>query len=161
MKIFDKLKKIDMFSKFLLLLIIFVIFYITYFFLTDFSKNSPKNELVEVSSKKSISLSDYFFEHYQTNRLANDMKLFIKINEKITQEDLKNFEFRVIPKQEIQASLISESLIEIQFKEKSPTDLKENILFVLENGKQLFRISYKNLTIEDSKADEIFFKRTE
>lgn len=161
MKIFDKLKKIDMFSKFLLLLIIFVIFYITYFFLTDFSKNSPKNELVEVSSKKSISLSDYFFEHYQTNRLANDMKLFIKINEKITQEDLQNFEFRVIPKQEIQASLISESLIEIQFKEKSPTDLKENILFVLENGKQLFRISYKNLTIEDSKADEIFFKRTE
>jgi len=81
--------------------------------------------------------------------------------EKITQEDLQNFEFRVIPKQEIQASLISESLIEIQFKEKSPTDLKENILFVLENGKQLFRISYKNLTIEDSKADEIFFKRTE
>lgn len=161
MKIFDKVKKIDMFSKFLLLLIIFVIFYITYFFLTDFSKNSPKNELVEVSSKKSISLSDYFFEHYQTNRLANDMKLFIKINEKITQEDLQNFEFRVIPKQEIQASLISESLIEIQFKEKSPTDLKENILFVLENGKQLFRISYKNLTIEDSKADEIFFKRTE
>jgi len=161
MKIFDKLKKIDLFSKFLLSLIIIVILYLTYFFLTDLPKNNSNKELIEVSSKKSISLADYFFEHYQTNRLANDMKLFIKINEKITQEDLKNFEFRVIPKQEIEVSLLSESLIEVRFKDKSPADLRENILFALENGKQLFRISYRNLAVEDSKADEIFFKRTE
>jgi hypothetical protein len=161
MSIFQKIKKIDIFSKFLFLLILLVTIYITFLYIKDLRQKNATEGLTEVSSNKRLSINDYFFENYQANRLSNDMKLYLKINEDISQEELKKIEFRIIPKQEIEVNLIAEKLIEIKFKEKSPSDLRENVLIVLDSGKQLFRVIYKNLSEESSKADEIFIKRTE
>ena len=161
MSIFQKIKKIDIFSKFLFLLILLITIYITFLYINNLKQKNPTESLTEVSSNKRISINDYFFENYQANRLSNDMKLYLKINEDISQEELKKIEFRIIPKQEIEVNLIAEKLIEIKFKEKSPSDLRENVLIVLDSGKQLFRVIYKNLSEESSKADEVFIKRTE
>jgi len=162
MKIFlKKLYKLDIFSKLIVTLILFLVGYLFYFYLLNSNIKSNKNSLLEVSSKKTITLNTYFFERHQINRYADDKRLFIKINEKITQEDLKKLEFRILPNQEIEASLLAEDLIEIKFKESSPADLKENVLIVLDSGKQLFRISYRNISVQDSRADYIDVDRTE
>ena len=76
-------------------------------------------------------------------------------------DDLKKLEFKLIPNQPIEVTLFASNLIEIKYLEKSPADLKENILIVLDSGKQLLRINYKNLSVEDSKAEILPFKRTE
>jgi hypothetical protein len=79
MSIFQKIKKIDIFSKFLFLLILLVTIYITFLYIKDLKQKNPTEGLTEVSSNKRLSINDYFFENYQANRLSNDMKLYLKI----------------------------------------------------------------------------------
>ncbi len=157
-----KIYNLDFFSKIIIFLLLILIGYLFYTITLDINKKSTSdNNLLEVSQKKNITINEYFFESYQVNRYADDVKLYIKINEEITVDDLKKLEFKLIPNQPIEVTLFASNLIEIKYLEKSPADLKENILIVLDSGKQLLRINYKNLSVEDSKAEILPFKRTE
>jgi hypothetical protein len=155
----NKFKEIDTLSKIILISILILVLYLAYLQVNEYLKKENQNKLVEVAQNKVITFNDYFFEFYQRNRQANDRKLFLKTNEPVSQEIFDRLEFRITPKQDFSVSLKSENLIEIKFNQDSPADLKENTLIILDSGKQLFRIVYKNLNVEDSRADEIFISR--
>jgi hypothetical protein len=160
-QILSKLKNLDILSKVLFLIIITTISYLILSLTSNLNNKDSQNKLIETAKNKIITLNDYFFESYQINRYAEDKKLYLKTNEPVTQEILDRLEFRLIPEQKIEVALLNENLIEILFLENSPTDLKENILMVLEDNKQLFRITYKNLSLEDSRVEMILFDREE
>ena len=117
--------------------------YLFYTITLDINKKSTSdNNLLEVSQKKNITINEYFFESYQVNRYADDVKLYIKINEEITVDDLKKLEFKLIPNQPIEVTLFASNLIEIKYLEKSPADLKENILIQKNNVRNVDKVLY-------------------
>jgi len=144
-KLKDIYNKFDTFSKSLLAIIVIVSCY-AIFSLIPIKQpiTESKNDFLEVSDYKDLSVTDYNFYTYGKNRTPDDDYLILNFSKILTIDEKNRLSFKVVPEESVSIEYGNLNNVVVKFINPSKKDNQTSKFFVLFDGKQLFSFDYMN-----------------
>ncbi len=154
---FKFLKKLDNFSKVILIVLtVGAIFFVYQNFIPGSKGSSPSNVVkLRNPSTFKLNVASYSFNSGFRERLIIDDTLIIKLSTDLDREAFDKLVFEIKPKDDIKVEYFDERTIKVRFANKMQLNNNSNSFLILLNDELVYSIVFNNTTYTESYLENL------
>jgi len=154
---FKFLKKLDNFSKVILIVLtVGAIFFVYQNFIPGSKGSSPSNVVkLRNPSAFKLNVASYSFNSGFRERLIIDDTLIIKLSTDLDREAFDKLVFEIKPKDDIKVEYFDERTIKVRFANKMQLNNNSNSFLILLNDELVYSIVFNNTTYTESYLENL------